>query len=89
MPITKPKPPAETASVDADRLDELERRVARLETLAGTRVRTQAEDDDEILSRQPNSYPEAVRYQEALERRKARQEKRDQSGTDAEAGGDS
>jgi hypothetical protein len=73
MALTKPKPSAEPAGEDESRLAGLERRVTRLETLAGTRVRTQEEDDEDILSRQPNSYPEAVRYQEALERRKARE----------------
>ena len=73
MPAARPSPQAETASEHGDRLTELERRVARLETLAGTRVRTQEEDDADLLSRQPNSYQEAVRYQAALERRKARE----------------
>ena len=86
MATPKPNPLVETASEHDSRLTELERRVARLESLAGGRVRTQEEDDDEILSRQPNSYPEAVRYEAALERRKAR-ERGGKATSDAEAGG--
>jgi hypothetical protein len=72
MPPGRQTPAAEPASRDDSRLTELERRVARLESLAGTRVRTQEEDDADILARQPNSYQEAVRYEAALERRNAR-----------------
>lgn len=72
MAPPRSNPLAETASEHDNRLTELERRVTRLENLAGGRVRTQEEDDAEILSRQPNSYQEAVRYEAALERRKAR-----------------
>lgn len=86
MATAKPNPLAETASEHESRLTELERRVARLENLAGTRVRTQEEDDDEILSRQPNSYQEAVRYEAALKRRQAR-EQAGKIGPDAEDAG--
>lgn len=84
MATAKPNPLAETTSEHDNRLTDLERRVARLESLAGSRVRTQEEDDDDVLSRQPNSYQEAVWHQAALERRKAR-EKKGQVGPDTPA----
>lgn len=61
-----------------DRLADLESRVARLENRTGNRLvrQTQEEADEEILSRTPNSYAEAVRYEAALKRREGK------SGTD-------
>lgn len=85
MATARVNPLVETTSEHDNRLSELERRVNRLESLAGTRVRTQEEDDNDVLSRQPNSYQEAVRYEAALERRTTRATGRTAPATALEA----
>jgi hypothetical protein len=74
-----------------DRLAELENRVARLENRTANRVagpdrRTQDEIDDEILSRRPNSYQEAVLYEAARKRRGETEAKADDETDDKPAG---
>jgi hypothetical protein len=78
-PPTEADKPVEAKPKTAEeRLAELEVRVAWIEdNTPGLPKRETAEADqeardNEILSRQPNSYEEAVAFEAALERRKAR-----------------